>query len=278
MKRPNGLPGPRPHPAPSRTSQAVATTRAQFTRPHSPNGDSGAQRALCTGMGPIRSPALRAHLAARTRFVDDQVVAAIAAGLRQIVIVGAGYDDRALRFRSPAVRFFELDHPDTQADKRRRVSEIGADMTYLTFAPIDFRSDDVGDALDSVGHDPGRASLFICEGLLVYLDQSTIVTLLAALRSRATADSTLAASLAIHPATIDSSTFINTANARRPNGTTEPWRTILPAPLHLDLVRRAGWAPSLTLDDAALGTGATPDRSLLMTATPAFADAAAPPL
>jgi methyltransferase (TIGR00027 family) len=208
----------------------VATTRAQFTRPHSPNGDANAQRALCAGMGPIRSPALRAHLAARTRFVDDQVVAAIAAGLGQIVIVGAGYDDRALRFRSPAVRFFELDHPDTQADKRRRVSEVGADLTSLTFAPIDFRSDDVGDALDSVGHDPRRASLFICEGLLVYLDQSTIVTLLAALRSRATTDSTLAASLAIHPATIDSSAFIGTANARRPNGTTEPWQTILPAP------------------------------------------------
>jgi O-methyltransferase involved in polyketide biosynthesis len=49
---------------------------------------------------------LRPNIAARTVFVDEQVMAAIAAGLRQIVICGAGYDDRALRFRTSGVRFF----------------------------------------------------------------------------------------------------------------------------------------------------------------------------
>jgi methyltransferase (TIGR00027 family) len=245
----------------------VAVTRAGFTRPHTPTGNSDAQLAICSGMAPIGSPALRAHLAARTRFVDEQVLAAIAAGVHQVVVLGAGYDDRALRFHSPGVHFFELDHPATQVDKRRRVTKLTADTTDLSFAPVDFRVDQVGDVLESVGHDPGRPSLFICEGLLVYLDETTIVSLLAGLRARASHDSALAASLAVHTATLDSDAVVRIANSRRPNGTTEPWRTILPAAAHLDLLRQAGWAPTLMVDDATVETGAVPGRSLLVTAT-----------
>ena len=65
-------------------------------------------------------------LAARTRFFDERVLEAISDGIGQVVILGAGYDDRALRFRSPGVRFFELDHPATQADKARRLRVIKA--------------------------------------------------------------------------------------------------------------------------------------------------------
>jgi methyltransferase (TIGR00027 family) len=243
-------------------------TRAGFVRPHTPTGSADAQLAMCSGMSPIASPALRAHLAARTRFIDDQVLAAIAAGVTQVVVLGAGYDDRALRFHSPGVRFFELDHPATQVDKQRRVMAI-ADTTELIFVPVDFRVDQVGDALESAGHDPGRSSLFICEGLLVYLDETTIVSLLAGLRARAGHDSVLTASLAIHASTLDSDTVVRIANSRRPDGTTEPWRTILPAATHLDLLRRAGWSPTPAVDDATIGTGAVPERSLLVAATPA---------
>jgi methyltransferase (TIGR00027 family) len=253
---------------PSRTSQAVAVTRAGFARPHTPTGSADAQLSMCSGMRPIGSPSLRAHLAARTRFVDDQVLAAIAAGVTQVVVLGAGYDDRALRFHSPGVRFFELDHPATQVDKRRRVMMIQADTTDLTFAPVDFRTDQVGDVLQSAGHDPDRASLFVCEGLLVYLDEATIISLLAGLRARAAPDSALAASLAVHAATLDSAMVVRIANSRRPNGAAEPWRTILPAATHLDLLRRAGWSPTMAVDDTAMGTGALPERSLLVAATP----------
>jgi methyltransferase (TIGR00027 family) len=247
--------------APSRTSQAVAATRAGLTRPHTPTGSADAQLAICSGVPPIGSPSLRAHVAARTRFIDEQVLAAIADGVTQVVVLGAGYDDRALRFHSPGVRFFELDHPATQVDKRRRVLALGSDTTDLTFASVDFRVDQVGDVLESAGHDLGRASLFICEGLLVYLDEATIISLLAGLRARARAG------LAIHAAAFDSATVVRIANSRRHDGSTEPWRTILPAATHLDLIRRAGWWPTLTVDDATVGTGAVPERSLLVTAT-----------
>lgn len=110
----------------SRTGQAVAIIRAGLDRPVGPHGDPDAQRKLCAGIRPVHSSRLIEHVAGRTRFFDGKVLGAIAAGARQIVICGAGYDDRALRFRSPGVRFFELDERDTQHDKSRRLAAIGA--------------------------------------------------------------------------------------------------------------------------------------------------------
>jgi methyltransferase (TIGR00027 family) len=246
----------------------VALARAGFPRPQSPRGDPAAQARLCAGMRPAPVTRLRAHLEARTRFFDDQVLAAVGRGVRQIVILGAGYDDRALRFRSPGVRYFELDHPATQSDKRRRLRGMNADLAGLTLAPADFRRDQAGRVLAASGHDAGRASLFICEGLLVYLDQATIRSLLAGLRSRAAAGSTLAASLAVHPEDADSRVVLARANARRRTAAAEPWRTILPAAAQLSLLAGAGWAAAEAVDDATLGTGAAPGRSLLVVARP----------
>ena len=72
--------------------------------------------------------ALRATLGfirARTVFFDDAVLDAIDRGVKQVVILGAGYDGRALRFRTPGVQFFEVDHPATQVDKLRRLAYLG---------------------------------------------------------------------------------------------------------------------------------------------------------
>ena len=115
-------------------------------------------------MAPIRRP--RPGIWARTRFFDDQVLAAVRAGVPQVVICGAGYDDRALRFRSPGVRFFELDHSATQADKARLLRAMGTDLQSVVLAPADFRDDDAAAALAAAGHDASRPTLFLCEGLL----------------------------------------------------------------------------------------------------------------
>jgi methyltransferase (TIGR00027 family) len=251
---------------PSRTSQAVALTRSDLTRPHTPDGDPGAQRKLCAGMRTVSVPGLLPSLAARTRFFDEQVLAAISAGVRQIVILGAGYDDRALRFRSPGVRFFELDHPATQADKASRLQAIDKGTERLALVPADFRHDDVAAVLDACGHDAGQMSLFICEGLLVYLDQPTVVRLLTGLRAVAADHSTLAASLATHPEGMNSERVAEMANARRRTGEIEPWRTILPASAHLGLLAGAGWQVTSHIDAVQLDAGARPGRSLLVTA------------
>lgn len=100
--------------------------RAELTRPQSPHGDSDAQLRLCTGMPPTDASRLRPEITVRTRFFDAQVESAIANGVRQIVILGAGYEDRALRFRTPGVRFFEVDQPATQHDKTRQPRYVRA--------------------------------------------------------------------------------------------------------------------------------------------------------
>ena len=179
---------------PSFTAQRVAVQRAQLDRPSGPDGDPEAERRLYEGLG---NPFLFARLdpgrmRGRTEWFDDATVNALARGVAQVVIVGAGYDGRALRFKGEGVRWIEVDHPATQADKRRRVESLGVDVRHITFAAVDLVHDDVDVALDRAGHQPSAATLYLCEGLLGYLPVDTIVALFSVLRRRSTPDSTLA--------------------------------------------------------------------------------------
>jgi methyltransferase (TIGR00027 family) len=248
----------------SRTSQVVALARAEMERPVTPAGDPAAQWRLCAGMRPGRE-GVRPNIIARTRFFDQQVLAAIEAGVPQVVICGAGYDDRALRFRSPRVRFFELDHPATQTDKARRLAELGASQG-VALVPADFRADDVAAVLAAAGHDAARPTLFLCEGLLVYLEAAVIDRLLAGLRSHAAGGSALAASMATHPEGMDSAQVATALNAGRRNGEAEPWVTIRPLAEHLRALERADWSPEQCVDPATLDPTIPSGRSLLILA------------
>ena len=240
-----------------------------MTRPCTAEGDPDAQRRLCEGMQPLRRP--RPGILSRTRFFDGQVLAAISAGIPQVVICGAGYDDRALRFRSPGVRFFELDHPATQADKARRLAAIAADLRDVVLAPADFRDDDVAAVLAAAGHDASLPTLFLCEGLLIYLDQAVILRLLAGLRSRAAEASSLAASVGTHPAGLDSRHVAAALNSGRRHGDTEPWLTVMPVPAWLQLLAEAGWRAEAQGDQSDPRQGSVAEgRSLLVTARPSL--------
>jgi methyltransferase (TIGR00027 family) len=188
---------------------------------------------------------------------------AIAAGVSQIVICGAGYDDRALRFRAPGVRFFELDQPKTQADKARRLREMGANRDALTLVTADFRHDGVAELLRNSGHTADQPSLFVCEGLLVYLDQQVVSRLLGELRSIASPRSTLAASLAFRRMGEESDRTAAVANALHLTGRTEPWLTILTASEYSKLFSQAGWVIGHASE-----AGGSPSRLLHVTARP----------
>jgi len=211
---------------------------------------------------------LQAHLRARTRFFDEQVLLAIENRISQIVLVGAGYDDRALRFPADGVRYFELDAAATQADKRRRLRRMGAENARLVLGQIELRKGDVSAVLADCGHDARRSSLFLCEGLFVYLDRPTITSLLRGLHRRATNQSRLVANLAIHRDGLDGDVVVRWANARRNASAREPWRTSLPADAHVALLRDAGWAATEKLDDTDLEADALAGRSLLVVASP----------
>jgi methyltransferase (TIGR00027 family) len=254
---------------PSRTSQVVALTRATLRRPSSPAGDPQAQRALCAGLEFSPPQWLRPSIEVRTEFMDGHVVTALAAGVRQVVICGAGLDDRALRFRTPEVRFFEVDHPATQTDKARRLLAMRA-QDGPVLVPCDFGSEPVAGALAACGHDPARPSLFLCEGLLVYLDEAACGRLLAGLASVAPAGSVLAASLSTHSAGVSSAEVAAAANARRRTSAAEPWRTILPRAEHLAMLARAGWTVTAVADSPPANADVSFDRrSILVSAQPA---------
>ncbi len=153
-----------------------------------------------------------------------------------------------------------------QADKARRLRAIASGPAAAALAEADFQRDDAAAVLASSGHQVREPSLFLCEGLLVYLDLATIRRLLAGPATRAAPGSTLAASLAVHPAGLDSVRVTAAANARRRAGDTEPWRTILPADAQLALVRDAGWHAEHVVDATDLEPAAVPGRDLLVTA------------
>jgi methyltransferase (TIGR00027 family) len=185
---------------PSLTALGVAARRLALTRPSSPTGDPGAEDRLARHLldsAPAQAGwrSFTGWVVARTIFFDAELMAALAAGVPQIVLVGAGYDGRALRFRTPGVRFFELDHPLTQGDKRQRLAAVGARSDDVVFVAADFVADDVGHALQAAGHVADRPTLFLCEGVLRYLPDDAIRSLLERTAQRAAPGSTLAVSI-----------------------------------------------------------------------------------
>ncbi len=109
------------------------------------------------------------HVALRTLAIDSAVRDAVAAGARQCVLLGAGLDARAHRLDlSPRPSFFEVDHPATQAAKRAALAGRG-DTAEVTFVPVDFARDDLETCLGDAGFDPGTPSVFVLEGVTMYL-------------------------------------------------------------------------------------------------------------
>jgi methyltransferase (TIGR00027 family) len=120
---------------------------------------------------------VRVHLM-RTRFIDEKVVKALKGGAKQVVILGAGFDSRAYRFRTqfPAVRFFEVDFGPTQEYKKKRVTEVfGGLPSNVAYAPIDFTKEKLGDVLTRAGYRAAERTLFIWEGVAYYLPASAVL-------------------------------------------------------------------------------------------------------
>ncbi|MBV8385848.1 MAG: class I SAM-dependent methyltransferase [Acidimicrobiia bacterium] len=184
---------------PSFTARWVASQRAHLERPDDVHGNADAERRLYEGLAGWLGIARldRARMRRRTEWFDAATVDALASGVKQVVIVGAGYDGRALRFKGDGVRWIEVDHPATQADKRSRVDDLDVPTSHIAYAPVDLSHDDLDGALARAGHEPGEATLFIAEGLPGYLPRETIDRLFAVLRRRSTDDSILAANFRV---------------------------------------------------------------------------------
>lgn len=116
---------------------------------------------------------LHAHIALRVRYADDACAAAIAAGVDQLVLLGAGFDTSGLRISDPAVTVFEVDAPATQAHKRPVVERLGGSH-QTAWLPCDFERDRLHNRLLEVGFDPARPSLIVWLGVSMYLTGDAI--------------------------------------------------------------------------------------------------------
>jgi methyltransferase (TIGR00027 family) len=138
-------------------------------------------------------------MARRTAFIDNEVAGALGRHTPQIVILGAGYDGRALRFADGATRWFEVDLPSTQTDKRRRLGALGITTEHVTYVSLDLMTGDLAAVLDERGHDTNTPSLFVCEALFSYLSLEAGAALCRTLRARAPDGSVLASTFPVLP-------------------------------------------------------------------------------
>jgi methyltransferase (TIGR00027 family) len=128
------------------------------------------------------APFVRAFMAVRSRFAEDQLAAAMTRGVEQYAMLGAGLDTFACRqrFGADQLRVFEVDHPATQAWKRERLRDAGIVVpANVTFAEADFARRGLSQILADAGLDASRPAFFAWLGVTMYLEKPAVLSTLA---------------------------------------------------------------------------------------------------
>jgi methyltransferase (TIGR00027 family) len=196
---------------PSRTSLMVAAGRAFGAREPDPtvrNPDLLAEKLFgpeelaliqehpigAALANPDAAPAFEAITTAammliRTKFIDEKIRQSIENGATQFVILGAGFDTRAYRLEGllqkgellqhaellQNLKVFEVDSAATQTHKRRRAEiALGPPPASLTYVTIDFNRDKLNGALLSSGFNPSEKTVFIWEGVSMYVAEAGV--------------------------------------------------------------------------------------------------------
>ncbi|MGB7686728.1 MAG: SAM-dependent methyltransferase [Solirubrobacterales bacterium] len=141
-------------------------------------------RALCS-YGPVSRTAIRlfdrvyggnhAHVILRNHVYERELAAALADGVDQVVLLGAGYDSTAFRRSLGSAVLFEVDSPHTQRAKLEAIrSRSLAPRCDVRYVPCDFESDRPGPLLVESGFDSGRPSLVVWFGVMYYLTEAAV--------------------------------------------------------------------------------------------------------
>ena len=115
-------------------------------------------------------------IVARVRYFDDFVKKSVNEGLEQLVIFGAGFDTRAYRIKGlENIKVFEVDHHDTQGFKVQKIKEIfGSIPEHVVYIPVDFETQTLSERLFDNGYNQSMKTLFIMEGLVMYISPEGI--------------------------------------------------------------------------------------------------------
>ena len=181
-------------PLPSITAYSVAVLRAQhqivdggsiFKDPLAVCIVGGTDDSIAQEGHPALSfPRLRQFVAARSRFAEDTLAKAVARGVRQYVVLGAGFDTFGLRnpYADKGLRVFEVDRPLTQSWKRQ-CAQV-ANLTIpdsLRLVPVNFERESFLDRLAAAGFNMTEPALFSWLGVVFYLTRNTVRSALAAI-------------------------------------------------------------------------------------------------
>ena len=135
------------------------------------------------------------HVSLRTDFIDAALAEGVVAGARQVVILGAGFDTRAYRLTCLVdCQVFEVDHPDTQAAKRIRSQGLQPLSAALQRVACDFHDGELTRVLGQAGFDAQRPSVWIWEGVTMYLREQAVRDTLDAIAQLSAAGSMLISS------------------------------------------------------------------------------------
>ncbi|HEY2344557.1 MAG TPA: SAM-dependent methyltransferase [Xanthomonadaceae bacterium] len=172
------------------------------------------------------SRGLRAHLVVRSRFAEDELARAVAAGVRQYVVLGAGLDTFAWRnpHATTGLRVFEVDHPSTQRWKRGCLDAAGMSLPPdLTFAPVDFERATIAQGLAAAGFLADAPACFSWLGVTMYLSEAAIMELLGFV-AHLPAGSSISFDYRVPPSMLDPmQRVVGEMAARRAAELGEPW-------------------------------------------------------
>jgi methyltransferase (TIGR00027 family) len=176
-------------------SQEFAHTQPLFSRLFDRAQNSKLLRPLARGMERAVIPGIKLHYVLRKRYLEDVASDAISNGIRQIVVIGAGFDTLTLRIheRFPEARFFEVDHPATQRVKKYVVESVRPPTKNLHFVALDLAREGLEESLlKNEKFRAGDDTLFIAEGLLMYLSTGEVDRIFEFIRSHSGSQSRFA--------------------------------------------------------------------------------------
>jgi methyltransferase (TIGR00027 family) len=132
---------------------------------------------------------------ARTLYFD-RIIERVASDVEQFVLLGAGFDTRSYgKLKEKGLTFFELDQAATQTLKIESLLTAGIDISHVTFVEVNFSKDSAFQKLGESGYDPSKKTLFLWEGVTLYLNEADVRKTLQDIRGNAAPGSVVVADI-----------------------------------------------------------------------------------
>jgi methyltransferase (TIGR00027 family) len=204
----------------------------------------------------------RCYIAARSRYVEDRLAEAVANGVTQYVVLGAGLDTFAYRNPFAALRVFEVDFPATQEWKRAMLAEAAIERpANLTFVPLDFEHQTLAEGLAKAGFDNRKRAFFGWLGVVPYLTLEAFRATLGVM-AELPAGSAVSFDYVSSPKTLSAERRkVFDGLSKRVAAAGEPFRLFLPPEEMTQELRRAGFQRIELVDSDGLNERYFKDRA-----------------